>query len=214
MESVNMILFLCIAAPVLPVLTMLPDKRSRQFMIFLVIGAFLCLSASSINAGLLSLFHNDMLYVTANITPITEEILKRLPVLCFAWFMSDDRDTLLRAGAAVGLGFAMFENLVIMTANLSSITVLWAFSRGIGASLMHSTCTFLVGMGICMIRKRNKLFVCGTFSLLIAASLYHAIFNMLVQSDYRILALVLPGMISLPLAYITWKENKNLTEVR
>lgn len=53
---------------------------------------------------------------------------------------------------------------------------------------MHAACTAMVGMGICYVRKRRKLFYCGTFSLLIAAVIFHGIFNVLVQSAYRYLA--------------------------
>jgi len=186
MENVNLILFICIAGPILPVLLLLKEEKSRLFLSLLLIGTIICLFASSVNFLILSLYEGDLLYVTTNITPITEEILKGLPVLYFAWFVTDDRDTLLSVSVAVGLGFALFENLIILMENVSSVTILWALTRGIGASLMHSTCTFLVAMGISMIRKRRKLFICGTFSLLITAALYHAIFNTLVQSDYRL----------------------------
>ena len=64
---------------------------------------------------------------------------------------------------------------------------------------MHSVCTSLVGMGISYIKKRSKLFFCGTFSLLIAAIIYHAIFNSLVQSQYRILGFILPTLVCVPL---------------
>ena len=70
------------------------------------------------------------------------------------------------------------------------MTVLWALVRGFGAARMHSACTSLVGKGICYVHKRRKLFYCGTFALLIAAVIAHALFNTLIQSEYRLAAYV------------------------
>ena len=209
MANVSVILFLCIAVPIAPVLALLPDKRSRLFLGFLLTGTAMCLFAAEINALLLRAFGGDMLYVTTNITPISEEILKGIPVLFFAWAVSDDRDSLVSIAFAVGLGFALLENLVILTQNLRSVSILWAFARGLGAALMHSTCTSMVGLGAGYIHKRRKLFYCGTFSLLIAAIIYHGIFNSLVQSGYRAFAFVLPTLISLPQLALRRRKTQN-----
>lgn len=198
MAGMTVILFLCIAVPMLPVLVLLPDRRSKLFLGYLLVGTAVCLIASEINAWLLRMFGGDLLYVTTNITPIAEEILKGLPVLYFGWFFSDDRDTLLSIAFATGLGFALLENLVILTQSIETVTILWAFARGLGAALMHSACTAFVGLGISLVRKRRKTFYCGTFSLVIAASIYHAIFNTLVQSHLRALAFVLSLLLYLP----------------
>ena len=93
---------------------------------------------------------------------------------------------------------ALLENMVILTGNLETVTVSWAIAQGIGAALMHAACTAMVGMGICYVRKRRKLFYCGTFSLLIAAVIFHGIFNVLVQSAYRYLAFGWSAIMLLP----------------
>ena len=204
----TVILFLCIAVPMLPVLILLPDRRSKLFLGYLLVGTAVCLVASEVNTALLRLFGGDMLYVTTNITPIAEEILKGLPVLYYAWVFSDNRDTLVSISSATGLGFALLENLVILTQSITTVTVVWAFARGLGAALMHSVCTAFVGVGISFIRKRRKLFYCGTFSLLIAASIYHATFNTLVQSPYRMFAFVLALLLYLPQVIMREKQKR------
>ena len=210
MENMILILFLCVAVPILPVLILLPDRRSRLFLGFLLIGTAVCLCASEVNTLLLRAFGGDMLYVTTNITPFSEEILKSLPVLYFAWVISDDRNTLVSVAFATGLGFALLENLVILSQNIRTASVVWAFARGAGAALMHSTCTSLAGLGISYIRKRRKLFFCGTFSLLTAAILYHGIFNSLVLSEDRAFAFVLPALVCLPQLILRMKPVKTL----
>ena len=100
---------------------------------------------------------------------------------------------------AAGIGFAMFENMVILVQNIESVTVSWAVVRGFSTALMHGVCTSAVGYGMSFVRKRRKLFYCGTFALLAMASIYHGIFNMLVQSDYKYLGFVLPAVTYIPI---------------
>ena len=71
---------------------------------------------------------------------------------------------------------------------------------------MHSICTAAIGMGICYVRKRRKLFFSGTFSLLIFAIIYHAIFNSLVQSQFRFIAIIMPTLLFIPL-YIQYRRG-------
>ena len=208
----NVILFLCICVPILPVLILLPDKRSRLFLGYLLIGVAVCLVSGEVNTLLLNLFHGDMLYVTTNFTPMVEEILKGLTVLFYALCFSDDRETLLSISLAVGLGFALLENLVILTGNIAAVTILWAVARGIGASLMHAACTATVGIGISYVRKRRKLFYCGTFSLLIAAVIFHAIFNSLVQTEYRYLSFVWSALLAVPLFLSVIRRNVSVRQ--
>ncbi len=198
MDGITVILFLCVCVPILPVITLLPSIRARQFLSFLLIGIALCLVMSELNSLLLKLSGEDVVYVTTGITPITEEISKCLPVLFFALFFFDDRRTLVSLAMAVGLGYALLENMVILVTNIETVTVPWALARGFGAAQMHSACTAMVGMGISYIYRRRKLFWCGIFSLLIAASIFHAIFNLLVQSDYRYLAFVWSALLFVP----------------
>jgi len=188
MANLTVILFLCATVPMLPALYMLPDKRSRLFLGFMLLGLVVCLIASEVNTLLLGLFGGDVRYVSNNVTPIAEEVMKALPVLYFALFFSDDRDTLLAISFAIGLGFAILENMVILVGNIDNVSVVWAFVRGFGAARMHSACTLMVGRGIGYVRKRRKLFYCGTFSLLISAVIAHALFNTLIQSEYRLAA--------------------------
>ena len=198
MDGMTVILFLCICVPILPVLALLSDRRSRLFLGYLLLGVTICLIASELNTLLLRGFHGETQYVTTNFTPVVEEVLKGLAVLFYALAVSDDRDTLISISLAVGLGFALLENMVILAGNTQAVTVPWAMARGMGAALMHAACTAWVGLGVCYVRKRRKLFYCGTFSLLIAAVMFHGIFNSLVQSDYRYLAFVWSALLTVP----------------
>ena len=53
----------------------------------------------------------------------------------------------------------------------------------------------IIGCGIIFVRKKRKLFYTGTFALLAAAMTLHALFNLLIQSQYDYVALALPIVI-------------------
>ena len=160
---------------------------------------------SELNTVLLGLCGDDALYVTTTITPISEEIVKALPILFYAIVFSDKSDKILPIAFATGVGFAMFENMVILVQNVESVTIGWAIIRGFATALMHAVCTVAVGYGICFVKKKKKLFYCGTFALLAMAMIYHGIFNMLVQSDYKYLGFFLPAVTYIPILILHYK---------
>ena len=207
MDNLAVILFICIVVP-LALLLFLLDKKSRLVVFFMIIGCFICLFVSSVNSILLVLSGKDLLYVVTTITPISEEILKAFPILLFAFSISDDRRTLISISMAVGIGFAIMENTMIMVSNVESTTVLWALVRGFGSRLMHGLCTSMVGCGISAVRQRKKLFYTGTFALLSAAITFHAIYNCLVGSSLMYAGILLPMAVYVPVLIAVAKHNK------
>ena len=181
MANLIYILFICILAPLLLTLPLMKGA-SRRVMLYIIIGICSSLFVSEINGKILSSLDNQMLFVTTTITPVTEEIVKALPVLIYAFLFSDDREKLLPLAFATGIGFALFENTVILIQSIDNVSILWAVIRGFSTALMHGICTAAVGYGMGYVRKKKKLFISGTFALLALAIIYHGLFNMLVQS--------------------------------
>lgn len=211
MDNLSYILFTCLVAP-LALMTLILRRRSRLLVGYMLIGIFVSLFVSELNTILLGLFNNDILYVTTTITPISEEIVKALPVLFYAVVFSNDRDRVMPIAFATGVGFAMFENMVVLVQNVENVTIGWAIIRGFATALMHAVCTVAVGYGICFVKKKKKLFYCGTFALLTMAMIYHGIFNMLVQSDYKYLGFFLPALTYIPILLWHFKYYKNKEE--
>ena len=210
MDNLVYILFIALVAPLILMLFML-RKRSRLLVGYMLVGIFVSLFVSELNTIILNMFQGNVIYVTTTITPITEEIVKALPVLFYAIVFSDDREKIMPIAFATGVGFAMFENMVILVQNVETVTIGWAIIRGFSTALMHAVCTVAVAFGICFIRKRRKLFYCGTFALLTIAFIYHGIFNMLVQSDYKYVGFVLPAITYVPMLfqqYFYYKKQK------
>lgn len=208
MDNLVYILFICLVAPML-LMVLILRKRSRLLVSYMLVGIFVSLFVSELNTILLGFFDDDLLYVTTTITPVSEEIVKAIPVLFYAIVFSDDRDRVIPLAFATGVGFAMFENMVILVQNIENVTIGWAVIRGFATALMHAICTVAVGYGICFVKKKRKLFYCGTFALLAMASIYHGIFNMLVQSDYKYLGFFLPAITYIPLLFQQYRYYKS-----
>ncbi|MDD4291231.1 MAG: PrsW family glutamic-type intramembrane protease [Clostridia bacterium] len=207
MDNLIYILFFCIVAP-LTLMLFLLEKKSRLVVGFMIIGICMCIFVAEINGLLLGILGKNIFYITTTVTPITEEIVKALPVLFFAFVFSDKRETLLSISMAVGIGFAILENSYILVSNIDTISIGWSLIRGFGAGLMHGICTAAVGYGISFVRKRKKLFYTGTFALLSAAIIYHATYNCLVQSNFKYAGFLLPLLTYIPIVIALIKRRK------
>lgn len=210
MDYLIYILAICISAPLM-LMTALADPKSRRLLSFMILGIYISVLASEINSILAYVFRNSMdhFHITITFTPVNEEILKALPLLFTAVAISDNREFLFQQAMSIGIGFAILENTFILLQNVESVSLLWAMIRGFASSLMHALCTISIGIGISMIKKRRKLFVCSTFAWLLTASIYHSMFNMLVQSDYWYVGVMIPIVSYIPIAIVIRKRKLN-----
>ena len=204
MDNLIYILFVSVFVPIL-LMACLIEKKARQPIIFVLVGIFLSVFASEINAYLRDVLQMELFEVTSIVTPITEEILKAFPILLFATLFSPNKESLFTASMAVGIGFAVLENVFYLLSD-SSFNMIDAVLRAFGAGLMHGMCTLLVGVGISFVKKKNKMFALATFALLSTAITYHGIYNMLVQSDFSIVGYLLP--ISTYIPFVVWRIKK------
>lgn len=191
------LMFICIGAPLLLMLFLL-EKQSRVTVGYMILGIVMCLFAGEVNALLMQLLRLNLQYAAVSLTPITEEIIKALPVLFYAFVISEKWERLLSLSMALGIGFAIMENVYVVTQNIESADVLLALIRGFATGLMHGICTATVGYGISFVRKCKKLFYTGTFGLLLVAVIYHGIFNTLVQSPYQAVGFFMPIVTYIP----------------
>ena len=201
------VLYICFLIPMVLSLFIM-GKKSRLVVGYVLIGTTVCILASELNTHIYLGLGKDMLYFSTTVSPVTEEILKALPILFYALIISDDRQKLAQSAFAVGLGFAIMENVIMITQNLYSVDIKWAIMRGFGASLMHSICTVAVGIGISFVRKKKKLFYCGTLSLLMLAITYHSIYNTLVMSPQKYYGVILPICTYIPILFFSIKRKK------
>lgn len=214
MENISYIVFICFALPFLLGIPIV-RKQTRQVLLFTFIGMCCCLFISEVNGLLNASIGQDLFYVTTNITPLTEELIKMLPILIYAIFISSERQALLTIAFMTGLGFALLENSTILVETVvvhGSIDILWALIRTLGAGLLHSLCTTAVGVGISFIRDQKKIFLCGTFALLSSAIVYHSVYNSLIQSDYKYLGAAMPMLtylIIVTILVVSYRKHLN-----
>jgi RsiW-degrading membrane proteinase PrsW (M82 family) len=186
-------------------MALLVEKKARLPISFVLVGIFVSVFVAEVNGLLRTFLFMDNFEFTIIVTPITEEILKAFPILIYATMISDKKETLFTAAMATGIGFAVLENAFYLL-NDYSLNMMDAIIRAFGTGLMHGMCTLLVGVGISFAKKRSKIFVVGTFALLSTAITYHGIYNMLVQSDYRVIGFLLP--ISTYIPFVVWRIRK------
>ena len=201
MDYIIYTLFVVISIPIL-LMALLVDKKSRLPIVFILIGIFVSVFASEVNGLLVKLLAMDMYSVTIIVNPVTEELLKMLPILYYALVISDKKEKLFTASMAIGIGFAILENAYYLL-TYPDFSLLSAVIRAFGAGLMHGMCTLLVGVGISFVKKKRKLFAVGTFGFLSTAIVYHGIYNILIQSKYSIVGALLPIVTYLP--FLFWR---------
>ena len=155
MDNLIYILFICTVAPML-LLFLILRKKSRLIVGYMLIGIFVSLFVSELNTILLKAFGGELLYVNTTITPISEEFFKAVPILVYACLFSDNRERIMPIAFATGIGFGMFENMVILVQNIENVTIGWAIIRGFSTALMHGVCTVAIGFGICFVKKRES----------------------------------------------------------
>ena len=204
MDNLIYILFVSVFVPIL-LMACLIEKKARQPIVFVLIGIFVSVFAAEINGLLCAVLPMSTYEITTVVTPISEEILKAIPILIFATVLGAKKEALFTASMAVGVGFAVLENAYYLL-NYPTFNMLDAVIRAFGAGLMHGMCTLLVGVGISFVKKKSKIFVVGTFALLSTAITYHGIYNMLVQSDYTVVGVLLP--ISTYIPFVVWRIRK------
>ena len=210
MQANELIIYLCIVLPIIPIIFAMREKYSKRFLIFIVIGLSICLVSAQINTILIDMLKMDLLNYTITISPINEEILKAIPLIFFTLAFAKEKDEILPLGFAIGIGYAILESIVVYCNSLYELTVSWAIIRGFGAALMHSVCTAMIAMGLSYVFNNKKSHMEGILGLFSLAILYHATFNAFIQTDYSIVALIMPVLLFIPINHIEYKKKKYL----
>ena len=201
------ILFVCIIIP-LSLGLFFMQGRAREMTLFMEIGIFVCLLAAYINGFLASVIDMTRSDLTYFLTPFTEEVLKALPIVFFVFLFRPEKSRIINNAIMVGIGFAILENAYLMASAAGDVTISWAFIRGLGAGMMHGICTLIVGCGLTFVYVRRKLSIVGTYALLIGAIVYHASYNLLIQSSYRIFGILIPIATVIPACLLLNSQKK------
>lgn len=201
------IIFICFTVPILLLMTLL-DRRAQLLLGFMLLGMLVAVSAYEVNTMVQLTLGMSGQDISIRVAPIVEELLKALPVLFYAALICEDRRTLLPLAMSVGIGFALIENAFLLITYMDRVSLGWAVVRGVSTSLSHGMCTLSVGFGMQFLKLQKKLFYTGIFGLLSLAMTFHAVFNLLIQSPYDWLGMLLPIVTYLGFWAFTAKQRK------
>lgn len=205
MENQSILILISISIPMIFMCGILKG-RSRRLVVFMLLGVISAILSGGINTFFFEQSNNSRFYLTINISPAVEEIIKALPIFVFAFWLRPDRQSLLDSAVATGLGFAMYENIYLLLQS-QKLSMSLAILRGLGAGLMHSICTLAVAFGVSFLVKHKGWFVSGSVALLTVSMNFHALYNILIQSRYMFLGVLLPLCAYIPILAINAKKH-------
>ena len=171
--------FICIAAP-LVVALIFTNGGARRFCAFFLAGLAACLLSAYIGGFLMTVTGYSVDDTAVYITPVSEELMKIVPLL-FYYLVFDPEDRhLVGAAAAVGVGFATFENCYsLLTTGSSALE--YVLIRGLAVGVMHTVCTMAVPMVLIIFRSvkhMNGMLMAGMMAVVVT---YHGLYNLLVS---------------------------------
>lgn len=207
MEYIDLITFICLAAPLCLMLFVMKGP-SRAIVAYLMVGTVTCLLAGEINGIFYHSWNSSDVFFTTNLTPLIEETVKSLPIIFLALLFKPEKQLLLECSIALGIGFATLENVCMLVRNVADLSIRYATIRGFGAGLMHGITSLCVGYALCFIMREKKLSFSGTFAALSVAVIYHSIFNLIVQSDFYVLGLLIPALTCVAVAFVSLRNSR------
>lgn len=173
-------ILLCIAAPLLLSLLFVRGQVRRYVLAF-VAGMVVCLLAAYVTGFLRLLIDWDETDIRVFLSPVVEEIIKLIPLLIVLFSAEPRDDVLLLLAAALGTGFATFENCCSL---LSSGTISFSFVliRGLAVGVMHIVSVSALSLGIVAARRLHALSLAGFVGAFSVAVTFHGLYNLLVSA--------------------------------
>ena len=149
-------------------------------MLFLLSGMTVCLLSSYISTFLATVLGSNLLSASLEIAPLTEEIMKFLPILFYLLVFEPGRGEVADGVLMTAVGFATFENACYLISNGAG-DIMHLMIRGFGTGAMHVVCGFIIAAGLLYLWDRLWIRVAGTIGLISVAITYHGIYNILVS---------------------------------
>lgn len=192
------------------------------FLVFILKGGnrlLMAFFAWGLVAFALSFFADDMLYKWFALTPeqlsvtwapIVEEFLKALPLLYFVFNKKNSAYPVIYFAMASGIGFSIQENYLYITDYFGQqgASLFFIVIRSITTCLMHGVSTAIVGYGLQVIRKHKRMIFPLLFGLFTVAVTLHALFNLLLDSEVKLIGMLLPvGLFALG-SFLVFSEDE------
>ncbi len=172
---------ICIAVPLVIALMFLRGG-GRKFVITFLLGMVACLLAAYMSGFTQVIFELSNEETSVFISPITEEIMKLLPILFYIYVIETKGEEIMFVAVGIGAGFATFENAChILTSG--SHNLYYILIRGAAVGVMHLVTMVVLSMALDLLREYRTFSLVGILGALSLAMTVHALYNLLVSKD-------------------------------
>ena len=172
-------ILVCIAVPLLLTLFFVRGN-ARQFVLNFLLGMAACLLGAYVS-GFLDVATSMGVEDTAVfISPVTEEIMKFLPLLFYFLMFEPQDDRLFHAALGIGAGFASYENVCSMVSS-GAESLGFLLIRGLAVGVMHIVSVFAMMLGLVLARRFNAMRLASVVGALSLSMLFHGTYNLLVS---------------------------------
>lgn len=172
-------ILICIVVP-LVITSFFIGGSARRFVLSFVSGIAVCLIAAYIGGFIEYAANMSSEETSIFISPITEEIMKFLPVIFYVLMFEPGDEDLTLVAAGIGAGFATFENCCyILSSGAQSLT--YVLIRGFAVGVMHLVSMVALSVGFSLLRNYNVFSFSGILGALSLAAIFHALYNLLVS---------------------------------
>lgn len=102
--------FICMVSPLL-IAALCMGKKQLRFFLFCIAGMGVCLFSAYINTFFAAIYQSDELAAAVEIAPVTEEVMKLLPLLFYLLVFEPEPVRIKNAAITIAVSFATFENI-------------------------------------------------------------------------------------------------------
>lgn len=202
-------ILLCVAIPLLIILIFVKGNV-RQFIGAVLVGMIIGLLSSYV-IRLVNLINDlgetaTMVYLA----PITEELLKILPLLLFLVLFEPESKLFMLTSIAIGAGFAIFDNCFYLLGSGDGNLIL-VIIRSLSVGVMHIVSILALSLWLVILRRRKMLTVPTVLGAVALPTAFHALYNLLAsrQGASSIIGYILPIVTAVFLIFLYRRVSKN-----
>ncbi|MCR5278343.1 MAG: PrsW family intramembrane metalloprotease [Lachnospiraceae bacterium] len=172
-------ILICIAIPLFIALFFIKGGAKRFLFAFLI-GMGVCLLSAYIGGFLESASGMTLEDTSVFISPVTEEIMKFLPVLLYLFLFEPGGEEFVMVALGTGAGFATLENCCyILTTGATELPYIMV--RGMSVGVMHLMSMAVLSFGVNLLRKHEILSFAGIIGALSLSVSFHGLYNLMVS---------------------------------
>ncbi len=172
-------ILVCMAVPLLLTLFFVRGS-ARQFVLNFLLGMAACLLSAYVSGFLDAATGMGAEDTAVFFSPVTEEIMKFLPLLFFFLMFEPRDDRLFHAAVGIGAGFASYENVCYMVSS-GAESLGFLLIRGLAVGVMHIVSVFALMLGLVLARRFKAMRLASVVGALSLSMLIHGTYNLLVS---------------------------------